>query len=127
VGLPLVLFSILLLQQCLRHEQISKRQRTTFGTVNTHEPANHNRYGYIFLVAGKQYSGWGHPSEPRIGQPVTVYYDSQDPSENALSSYDNFCVEFAVPIGVPIVILVYMAAFIAWRRRKYSRVPINEQ
>jgi hypothetical protein len=126
-ALPLVLFSAFQLQQCFRYQKIAKRQTTAFGTVNAHEPANHNRYGYIFVVGEKQYSGWGHPAEPRMGQPVTVYYDPQDPSENALNTYDDACGGLAMPIAFPIVILLVMVAFIARQRHNDSRVFSDEQ
>ena len=127
-ALPLVLFSALQLQQCFKYQRIAKRQTTAFGTVNAHEPANHNRYGYIFVVGEKQYSGWGHPAgEPTMGQPVAVYYDPQDPSENALNTYDDACAELALPIAFPIAILLVMVVFIARQRHNYSQAFSGEQ
>jgi hypothetical protein len=72
-------------------KDIASRQGTTTGQIVGHELSNHNRYGYKFRARGHEYSGWKIPlkAEPRIGQYVTVYYDTRNPDESALTDYND--------------------------------------
>lgn len=55
---------------------IALREQISHGVITSHDPQNHNQYGYVFTVAGKSYTGWDSPAnEFEIGQAVTVYYD----------------------------------------------------
>lgn len=67
---------------------IAGRQQTTPGIIRTHDPANHNSFGYEFSVNGKLYVGSQIPSrEYKIGQQVLVYYDPRDPATSSLDSF----------------------------------------
>jgi hypothetical protein len=70
-------------------QKIAGRQQTTYGIVRAHEPANHNSYGYEFVVNGKVFTGWQIPKlDYEIGQGVRLYYDPLDPTRNSLYSFD---------------------------------------
>jgi hypothetical protein len=75
----------LLINQWRVDRDIAARERTVQGVINAHEPANHNRYGYVFSVRGKSFSGWQSPGKEglEIGKQVLVYYDPIDPDKNA--------------------------------------------
>jgi hypothetical protein len=102
---------------------IAQRQQTTSGTILTHEPSNHNRYGYNFSVSDKPYSGWHVPErdEPTIGQRVTVYYDPIDPNASALDDFGELALRDLRPVpaeigGSALVIMVIVG--IRWQNHK---------
>src|SRR5579863_10052539 len=68
---------------------VASREQSATGTIVSHEPQNHNRYGYRFQVGGTRYTGWETPLKggPKIGQSVKVYFDPQNPSENSLTEF----------------------------------------
>jgi hypothetical protein len=71
--------------------EIAKRQRETLATINSHDPPNHDRYGYIFLVNGIQYTGWAYPSDKinySLGERVVIHYDPIDPTKNLPGSFE---------------------------------------
>jgi hypothetical protein len=86
---PWILGGILMLAAWQHDKDVASRQATTVGRIVAHEPGNHNRYGYTFRIDGREYSGWETPlkAEPKIGQSVTIYYDTRSPDENALAEY----------------------------------------
>jgi Protein of unknown function (DUF3592) len=84
-------------------KDVASRQAATVGQIVAHEPSNHNRYGYKFQVDGHEYRGWETPlkAEPKIGQSVTIYYDTRSPDENALTDYaESGSAWFARAFGV---------------------------
>ena len=87
---PWLLGAALMLVASQDDSEVASRQGATIGQVMTHEPSNHNRYGYKFRVDGHEYSGWETPTkkEPTVGQSVTIYYDTRSPNENALTDYN---------------------------------------
>ena len=95
--------------------QIAKRQQTTVATINAHDPPNHDRYGYIFPVSGRTFTGWAYPNDKRdfsMGEQVIVYYDPSDPTRNSASDFysvstrDLFFVPFCLlaMVAMPLVI-----------------------
>ena len=98
---------------------IAQRQQTTWGTVLTHEPHNHNRYGYTFSVNAISYSGWHSPEneEPTVGQRVTVYYDPVDPNSSALDDFGELASRVLGPVPLEIGGSVVIALIIVVRRR----------
>jgi hypothetical protein len=43
------------------YRDVATRQQTASGTITAHEPGNHSRYGYTFIVEGRSYYGWQIP------------------------------------------------------------------
>jgi hypothetical protein len=94
---------------------------------SAHEPANHNRYGYIFSVDGRSYTGWESPrkDELEIGKQVVVYYDPNDPAKNALTDFGELSIEKFGPIptlmfGIGGVALVFSGPNAeCWRLRNF--------
>ncbi len=89
---------------------VAARQQSAMGTISSHEPQNHNRYGYRFRVEATYYSGWETPlkAEPKIGQSVKVYFDSQNPAENSLTDFAELAAAWR---GRAIVLFIMCAAF----------------
>ena len=86
--MPWVIGLIFSISGFLSDRAIAGRERTTYGIIHAHEPANHDRYGYEFSVNGKRYNGWQIPSrEFEIGQQVLVHYDPLNPATNSLESF----------------------------------------
>ena len=106
-----------------RDRVIAQRQQTTLGTILTHEPGNHNRYGYNFSVSDKPYSGWYSPgnNEPTIGQRVTVYYDPIDPNTSALDDFGELALRELGPVPAEIggsVFVIVVIVGIWWQSNK---------
>lgn len=99
-GLPFSLGALLLINQSIADREVAARQQLASATITSHEPSNHNRYGYHFSVNGQSFSGWESPrgSEPVIGQRVSVYYDPKDPSTNALTDFNERADEILGPV-----------------------------
>lgn len=87
---------------------------------SAHEPANHNRYGYIFSVDGRSYTGWESPrkDELEIGKQVVVYYDPNDPAKNALTDFGELSIEKFGPIPTLMFGIGGVALVIFWTKRR---------
>jgi hypothetical protein len=123
---PWALGLVFLIHEWRTESQIAARQQTASGIVIAHEPANHNRYGYKFHVDGKPYRGWESPagSEPAVGKQVTVFYDPQNPSRNALTDFHD--VRTSVLGTAPMLLfgIGAVAAYIFYRRRRGTPTPV---
>ena len=88
---PWILGSTFLISSWKQYSEAGQREHTAKGTIVSHEPSNHNRYGYRFEVDGRTYEGSQIPlrNEPTLGQSVVVYYDSADPTRSALTPLRN--------------------------------------
>ena len=103
---------------------IALRQRTALGTILTHEPANHDRYGYSFSVNGESYGGWHTPygsDQPVVGQGVTVYYDPLNPNTSALVDYGELALRRLGPAPLEIAGCGLFALLILASRRTTAR------
>ena len=119
VVLPWCIGLVLLVRGAVEDRQIAKRQMTALGRITSHEPAEHNRYGYIFSANGQQYTGWEIPVADRvIGQPVLVYYDPLNPSRNALIGFEQVAEENRGLIRFMAVGTVVVPAVVYYRRRQ---------
>jgi Protein of unknown function (DUF3592) len=120
VVLPWALGAVLFAYEWRVDREIARRQQTTRGVITTHEPANHNRYGYVFSVDGKTLNGWESPKkeEPEIGKQVVVYYDPKNPSKNALTDFRELGIESIGPVPMLLFGIGAVAWFIKAQRRK---------
>jgi hypothetical protein len=120
VTLPWCIGFVLLVYSGISDRIIATRQRTALGLITAHEPANHNRYGYVFGVEGKSYTGWESPrkDELKIGKQVVVYYDPHDPAKNALTEFGELGIEKFGPIPTLMFGIGAVALYIFWTRRK---------
>ncbi len=69
---------------------IAAREGTAEGMVTAQDTARFGyRYNYVFSVNGQWFTGWDSSSKNDlgIGMQVFVYYDSQNPNENALTDF----------------------------------------
>ena len=100
IVLPWALGLIFLVRTGVSDLKISKRQQTTQGTITVHDAPNHDRYGYVFSVAGKPYTGWESPRRAplHVGAQVLVYYDPKDPSSNALTDFGDLSSDEFGPV-----------------------------
>jgi hypothetical protein len=111
-----------------RVDQIkAAREQTTRGQIISHDPPNHDRYGYQFVVNGKVHSGWAIPetSEYKIGQQVLVYYDPLDPDKSALGDFAASGYRIIGPAAFCLCGICGVSLFIFLRRRsiRSARVP----
>jgi hypothetical protein len=98
---PWLIGAAICLHEWRTDRTIALRQQTTFGMILTHEPANHDRYGYAFSINGKSYRGWHTPygsDQPAVGQAVTVYYDPLNPNTSALVDYGELALRRLGPV-----------------------------
>jgi len=99
---------------------IATREQTTHGVITAHEPANHNRFGYLFSVNGKTFTGWESPGKDglNVGQRVLVYYDPLNPSKNALTEFGDLGMNGLGPVPMMLFGIGAVAWYIKARRRK---------
>ena len=123
---PWVLGLVFMIHASRIDRQIAERQQTASGIVTAHEPANHNRYGYKFQVDGKLYTGWESPTKAElvIGQQVTVFYDPQDPSKNALTDFHDVSISELGPVPMLLFGIGAVAVYIFYRRRSSTPTPV---
>jgi hypothetical protein len=104
--------------------EVADRQQSTVATINSHDPANHDRYGYVFLVNKRQYTGWAYPSDKidySIGEQIAIHYDPSNPTRNFVESFreagerDLFFVPFCLLIAAALPLFIFL------RRRGLSR------
>ena len=128
VVLPWALGLVFLIHESTIDSQIAGRQQTASGIVTAHEPANHNRYGYKFQVDGKSYTGWeSHTgSELAIGKQVTVFYDPQSPSRNALTDFHDVRTSVLGPVPMLLFGIGAVAAYIFYKRRRNTPSPVPQ-
>ena len=104
--------------------EIAKRQRATVATINSHDPPNHDRYGYIFLVNEIQYTGWAYPSDKinySLGERVVIHYDPIDPTKNLSESFEKAAGRDLIFAPFCILIAAGLPLFIFFRRRASSK------
>ena len=120
VVLPWALGAVLFVYEWKVDREVATRQQTTQGVITTHEPANHNRYGYVFSVDGKAFNGWESPKkeELEIGKQVVVYYDPRNPSKNALTDFRELGIESIGPVPMLLFGIGAVALLIKAQRRK---------
>lgn len=104
--------------------KVAQRQKIAIAKINTHDPPNHDRYGYFFYLNRKPYTGWAYPDGKRdfsIGESVAVYYDPLNPSKNSADDY--YAVSLRDLFFVPfcILVLVGLSLFILFRRRAWKK------
>jgi len=125
IVLPWAIGLVVTIYGLVNNRTVAQREKSTYGRITAHEAANHNRYGYSFLVNHKSYSGWESPTkaEPYIGQQVTVFYDPLDPTKNALTDF----VDQADNLGpIPMMLLgIGAVTLFIWYRRRDSRDSRN--
>jgi hypothetical protein len=127
VLLPWTLGAILLIHDWKVDREIASREQTTHGVVTSHEPSNHNRYGYVFSANGNTFNGWETPKkeELEIGKQVVVYYDPKNPSKNALTDFG----ELSMDGFVLLPFMLFVIGLFVWsigNRRKQYRMKSNQ-
>ena len=120
VVLPWAIGAIFFVHEWRVDREIAGREQTTQGVITAHEPANHNRYGYVFSVSGKRFTGWetARKDELGIGKQVLVYYDPHDPNKNALISFRDLSINSLGPVPTILFGIGGVAWYIGSRRRQ---------
>jgi hypothetical protein len=120
VVLPWTVGAIFFIYQWNVDRDIATREQTTQGVIAAHEPANHNRFGYVFSVNGKNFTGWESPGKDGldIGQQVLVYYDPLNPSKNALTEFRDLGTNSLGPVPMMLFGIGAVAWYIRAQRRK---------
>jgi hypothetical protein len=123
IVLPWVLGMVVMLYGFRTDEVTASRERTTTGLIVSHDPPNHDRFGYQFEVKGRRYSGWAIPSthEYQIGEQVLVYYDPLDPSTSALDDFADSGYRVLGPVSFCLFGTCGVALYIFLRRRVIRR------
>lgn len=104
--------------------EIAKRQRTTVATINLHDPPNHDRYGYVFSIAGHNFTGWAYPNDKRgftVGERIVVYYDPTNPEKKSTSDFHSVGLGVVLWIGFCLLALVAVPLSIYFQRRAKRR------
>ena len=129
--LPWTIGVILLIYQWNMDRDMATRQQTTQGVITAHEPSNHNRYGYVFTVNGKSFTGWESPGKDglEIGRRVLVYYDPVDPNKNALTEFGDKGLNNLSPVPMMLFGIGAVTWYIMAQRRRIrassNRMRVN--
>jgi hypothetical protein len=120
VVLPWTIGAILLIYQWKVDRGVATREQATRGVITAHEPANHNRYGYVFSVNGQSLTVWERPGKDglKIGQEVLVYYDPLNPSTNALTEFRDLGMNSLGPVPMILFGIGAVAWYIKTQRRR---------
>jgi uncharacterized protein DUF3592 len=120
VVLPWAIGAIVFIHEWKVDRDIASREQTTQGLITTHEPSNHNRYGYVFTVNGKNFTGWESPKNEGldIGRRVVVYYDPHNPNKNALTEFRDLGITALGPVPTMLFGIGAVAWYIGRRRRR---------
>jgi hypothetical protein len=116
---------IFLVHENLKRVEIAERQRNASAVVAMHDPPNHDRYGYRFLVNGKPFTGWAYPHDNvdySVGEQLLVYYDPSDPSENSPDNYGEVERDFPMRVCFILIVMIVVPTQIYFRWRTYKRV-----
>ena len=102
----------------------AKRQVSAPAVIVTHDPPNHDRYGYSLEISKEQYSGWAYPGGKHnysIGDHILVYFDPLNPTKSSPDDFGSVTMEdlFFVPFCG--LVLVGLPVFIYLRRRAWQR------
>lgn len=115
VVLPFVVGIVFSLYGWRADRVAAAREQTAHGQIVSHQPYEHDRFGYTYSVNGRAYSGWAYPSshDYAVGQRVMVYYDPVDPRMSSLNDFadDAWAAFRPVPLFVSIVIVVAVLIF----------------
>lgn len=122
ITLPWAIGLVFLLYSSTFHKKIAGREQVAYGTIRTHEPGNHDRFGYGFSVGEKSYTGWQIPTRDyKIGQSVQVFYDPLNPETNSLDSFSEASDQNLGPTLLCASGIVGVAFIIFHMRRKHQR------
>jgi hypothetical protein len=123
IALPWAIGLVIFVFGWNKDRDVASRERSVDGVVTAHDPANHNRYTYTFVVQGKSYTGQDIPrhADPVLGRPVLVYYDPLSPEKNALTDFDELSGSALGPALFATIGIGTLAAVIVVRRRQFRR------
>jgi hypothetical protein len=119
ITFPFVLGVLFVAPQAAKEHAAATRQQTSQGVVTAYDRSNHNQCSYDFSVLGRPYSGRrsADTTDVTVGDHVLVYYDSQDPTMNALEDFSEmsrrdrgFCYMLLFLIGVFAAVVLYARA-----------------
>lgn len=99
--LPWVVMILSLVSDSHDARDIASRQEMASGTITAHDSRKRPRYEYTFSVEGRAFRGWQIPEGSQkwtVGQPVIVYYDSRDPTKNALRDFSERSLDALGPL-----------------------------
>jgi hypothetical protein len=124
IVLPWVMLVIFELYGFRADQLRAAREKTEYGQIVSHDPPNHNRFGYQFRVGGKVYSGWAIPSadDYKIGQQVLVYYDPLDPDKSALADFAETGYRVLGPVSFCLFGICGVTLVIFLRRRSIHSI-----
>jgi hypothetical protein len=119
VALPWAVGAIIFVYEWKVDREIATRQQTTQGVITVYEPANHNRYRYVFSINGKTYDGLQSPKkgELEIGKRVVVFYDPKNPNKNSLTDFR----QLSMDVMGPVPMLLFGIGAVAWLIRAQRR------
>jgi len=107
--------------------ELARREKAVYGTVVSHELANHNQHGYRFVLNGQTYTGLSHSPHdaPQLGEQVLIYYDPNDPAKNSLIDFAE--LQSRSLAGVPVLFFgigtVFVAIFFLRRKHLPPKLP----
>ena len=122
--LPVLAMFLWSVHNSLTDFETAKRQRVTVATIGSHDPPNHDRYGYLFSVNSEQYKGWAYPSDKvsySLGEQIAVHYDPLDPTHNLPARFEDAAVRDLFFAPFCLLVVAGLPLFIFVRRRSLGK------
>jgi hypothetical protein len=101
----------------------ASRQQSTEGRVIGYERSNHNQCRYTFSVHGRPYGGMRSAltADVTVGDRVLVYFDSQDPTMNALDDFSAMSQRDKGFVFMLLIVIGGFAGFILYSKTTHAR------
>jgi hypothetical protein len=122
--LPVLAWVLWSVHNSMTDLEIAKRQRATVAIISSHDPPNHDRYGYTFFVNKAPYTGWAFPSDKidySLGKQIVIHYDPIDPAHNLPESFEEAGVRGLVFAPFYLLIIAGLPLFIFFQRSASSK------
>ena len=132
--LMLATVSILAILYYSRLVSAAHRQQQIYGVVTSEMIVNHGpSYNYTFTLRGETFSGTGGPDPVRpyaVGEPIRVYFDGENPKQNALAEFSKRAGQSLIVAIAPLLIFAFVALSILYRwwrayRRRAAQGPVD--
>ena len=115
--------------QAVREYSAAKRQQTSLGTVTGYDRSNHNQCSYRFTANGRQYNGMRSAATTSItvGDRVSVYYDSHDPTMNSLEDFSEMSHNDRGFVEMLLIVIAAFAAVIFYSKTTSNRKGAHQR
>ena len=123
ITFPAIVGMLFVAPQAVRESRAASRQQSTEGRVIGYERSNYNQCRYTFSVHGRPYGGMRSAltTDVTVGDRVLVYFDSQDPTMNALEDFSAMSQRDKGFVFMLLIVIGGFAGFILYSKTTHAR------